>query len=584
MQKSALTLLAGCFILTAAAAAASPTAFGNVDSPKPSTTVYGVVAVKGWVLDINAVDNIKIYVDGTFVNTADINLPRPDVLNVFPTYVLSPTANPGFITSFFAAAFSNGAHVLTVLVTESDDPVHPITLATIPLTVDNSINQPPFGYIDIPGPVGVEGANSAFPISGWALDDTGVDHVDFMIDGLIMAGAVCCNVPSTYPGSSASSAVFGTTRPDVQAAFPQVPHSIFSGFQANIDSTSLVDGIHVITVRVTDVDGASRVIGTRTIQVDNAALNLHPFGTIDSPLDELTFPSVCTNPGGFPSPCTLDICTTPEFLDPVSGWVLDTGARLDFGQTGYVQLLIDNVVVADTRSDCIQNSQGAFENCYGVNRPDVEEFYPGFVNSDNAGYVFDFFALDNGSGAISVQLPIQTGDDTYAAIEVTEVVPGKHTISVRAGDDSGTVTQIAAMSANFVACTSHGDFPAFGYVDAPLNYQFISGRSDVVGWAYDTDSLLLSHIDIDVDGQVVGQAFPPCPASGYGYGCKRPDVPINDARVPTQFVGFKFSLDTTKLADSPHDLNIYYVDHEGNRDLIGRRKFVVNNNVETHGN
>ncbi len=47
----------------------------------------------------------------------------------------------------------------------------------------------------------------------------------------------------------------------------------------------------------------------------------------------------------------------------------------------------------------------------------------------------------------------------------------------------------------------------------------------------------------------------------------------------TSNVGFGFALDTTKLSDAPHDINVYETDSGGHRTLIGRRKIVVNNNV-----
>jgi hypothetical protein len=570
MRRFALRLLTALVPIACAAMAQAQTGFGSVETPACGSTVFGVVEVSGFFLDFNAVDSVKLYIDGQYVSTADINLPRADVLLVFPTYVNSPTSQPGFLTSFLGRNFSSGAHTVEVRATESTNPSVPIVVGSCSVTIDNSLNQAPFGFIDIPtaDPAVTEEANSAFPVSGWALDDTQVDHIDIMVDNQIVAGAVCCNIPPTYPASSASSAVYGTTRPDVQAAFPDLPNAIFSGWQANIDSTSFIDGVHEIEVRVTDNEGASRIIGRRRITIDNASLNLHPFGTIDSPLDELTFTPLCTR-GGFPSPCTPDICN-PTVINRVSGWVLDTGARLDFGQTGYVELLIDGVVIANTRRDCVYTTTGVFENCYGINRPDVEQSYPGFVNSDNAGYVFDFFALDDGIGTISIQRPVYGG----GAVEVTRVAPGKHTVAVRAGDDAETFSYIGVpLSANIVTCVTHpSDIPAFGYIDLPYNYQFVSGVIDVAGWAFDPNQV--SEVQIDIDGQVVGDAV---------YGLYRPDVPVADARVSSSYTGFSFFLDTTTLADSAHDINVYVIDHNGRRGLIGRRKMVVNNNVPTHG-
>ena len=143
---------------------------------------------------------------------------------------------------------------------------------------------------------------------------------------------------------------------------------------------------------------------------------------------------------------------------------------------------------------------------------------------------------------------------------------------MRVGDEEETVTQLGAMSVE-VLCGG-ADFPAFGYIDTPLNYQFINGIFNVFGWAFDFNGV--QRVEIDVDGQVVGNAT---------YGLSRPDVPRNDPRAPSSNLGFAFDLDTTRLSDSEHDLVVYVVDNRSGipgRTEIGRRKFVVNNNVLTH--
>jgi hypothetical protein len=584
--------------------AASPQAFGHVDIPAPGQNVFGIVPVSGWNLDLNSISSINLCIDGAYVATADINLPRVDVLNAFPTYANSPTAQPGFITSFYTKSleasgacntYDDGDHLISIRVVESDNPNVAIDIADIPVVVRNfnddgtPNNQAPFGFIDIPDPsaADTEGFDSAHPVVGWAIDDSLVDHIDVLVDGQIVATAVCCNVPGApISGSAAGTATYGGTRPDVQAAFPCVPWSLFSGWSANIDTTALVNGLHTISARVTDDQGASRVMGTRTVQTDNASGNLHPFGDIDYPLDELTFTFVppclegeiasCGPSGGSPSPITPPVSS----FDIVSGWVLDTGSRLDFGQTGYVELLIDGVIIANTRRDCVNGPNGVFENCYGVNRPDVERLYPGFVNSDNAGYVFDFVAIDNGSGNLLISIPLAGGGFRC----VTEIAPGKHDITVRAGDVSETVEEQIGipLSAIFTACRPVGsaqDVPSIGYVDYPYFYQFVDGQVTIVGWAFDVDDGV-KDVQLDVDGTIVSQ----CDGSPFAtFPISRPDVEKRDPRVNTTQVGWTFCLDTTKLGDSAHDINVYVTDHRSIRTLVGRTKIVVNNNVPTHG-
>ncbi len=543
-----LALLVSSAWILAKGAGAQP--IGGIDYPADHQTVSGIVRVSGFVLNFAALDAIGIAVDGVLVNQADMNLPRPDVLEIFPTYYNSATPNPGFITSFLARNYDAGAHTLTVLARESATQ-QVYTVTEIEVNIDPLANQAPFGYIDIPGAVGLEGAVGSFPVAGWAIDDVDVARVDFLVDGGIVAGAVGRGEPST--------AYYGSTRPDVAAAFPDVPLALYSGFIANIDTSQFINGIHVISVRVTDVDGASREIGTRRVQIVNAGQNLVPFGRIDFPLDKASL-FCTTSAGGCPSPCTPG--TTPTNV--VAGWALDVGSSLDRGQVSYVELLLDGQIIRNSRSDCVQIG-AALTNCYGINRPDVARLYSGYVNADNAGFSFSF-ALVRDSEDPSGVVEILTVDGTNTLVTTGFTTAGKHTIAIRAGDEEESVTQFGAMSVD-ILCDSTGDQPAIGFVDTPSDYQFINGDFEVFGWAYDFQGVL--RVEVDVDGQVVGQA---------AYGLARPDVPVNDFRVPSAFTGFSFFLDTTALSDSAHDLVIYVVDFSGDRTEIGRRKFVVNNN------
>jgi hypothetical protein len=550
----ALVAAAACFL--ARGASAQP--FGVIDSPTDGQTVFGVVRVSGFVLDLHSVSNIDLLVDGAVVNHAQMNLPRVDVLEIFPTYYGSPTAQPGYLTSFLAGNFSGGPHSVSIRVTESDSQAQTI-IGTVNVVVDNHINQAPFGYIDIPGPAGTEGANGSFPVVGWAIDDVAVTRIDFLVDGQIVAGAVGRGEPST--------ASYGSTRPDVHAAFPDVPDSLYTGFSANINTTAFVNGIHQLSVRAWDNQGASRELGARTVQVINNGQNLAPFGVVDFPLDKASlFCATLNNTGGFPSPCTPETCVPNLLYNVVAGWALDVGSRLDAGQVSYVELLLDGQIIANTRSDCVQLGQ-ALTNCYGINRPDVARSYSGYVNADNAGFGFSFALLRlsaDPSGVIAIYIPTGNASDS---VLVGFTNPGKHTLAIRAGDEEETVSQFGAMSVDILCDQTGGDQPAFGYIDTPSNYQFINGLFEVFGWAYDLQGV--SSVEMDVDGQVVGNA---------NYGLYRPDVPVNDPRVFFPYVGFSYVLDTTRLSNSAHDLVIYVRDGAGNRTEIGRRKCVVDNN------
>jgi hypothetical protein len=562
--------LRGLFVAAGLLVTASLSAqgFGVLDTPRANQTVSGIVRASGWVLSSVSTQSVDILVDGVVVNSADLSLPRADVLEAFPTYAGSPTTHPGFASAFLARNFTNGPHTFEIRVTESNG--HVFSLGPFTLIVDNNLNQAPFGYIDQPGAAGIEGFNGSFPVVGWAIDDFDIDHINFKIDGQIVAGAV--------GRGEVGTAVYGTPRPDIAAAFPDVPMAMYSGFGANIDSTDLVNGMHVLSVDAIDDDGASREIGRRTVQVINNGDNLGPFGRIDYPLDEATLQ--CTRLSvAFPSPCTPEICAPTALQNIVNGWALDVGSRLDRGQVAYVELLLDGQIIANTRSDCVQFGQ-TLVNCYGVNRPDVAQNYPHHVNADNAGFRFAFALfreLNVTSNVLFVGIPL--ADGSFLGTGAT--VPGKHTLSLRAGDDESTVTQFAAMSVNILCDVASEDFPGIGFIDNPRNYEFIGGTWTFSGWAFDQDGIRVTAgvedgIEIFIDGQLVAKT---------NNNTLRPDVPLNEPRVTSSFTGWSIVYDTTQLSDAEHDLTVYVVDNAfgGNRrTLIGRRKFVVNNNVPTH--
>ncbi|HMF08830.1 MAG TPA: Ig-like domain-containing protein [Thermoanaerobaculia bacterium] len=576
-----LALLLGAGWLFAQTASAD--VVGAIDTPTQNQTVSGVVRVSGFALDFTPISKIEILVDGIIVNQADMNIPRADVLEIFPNYVGSPTNDPGFLSSFLARNYSNGSHSLTVKITESTNAV--TMLGPVSVNVDNNINQAPFGYIDIPGPTGTQSASGSFPVTGWAVDDQDIDHIDFLVDGEVVAGAVGRGQPST--------AVFGSPRPDVYAAFPDfpgpAPKSLFSGFIANIDTTDFLDGLHVITVRATDNQGLSSQIGTRTVQIENNGANLMPFGNIDFPLDKASLQCSAPAPPSCPSPCTQPQAS--DIPNLTKGWALDTGARLDKGQVAYVELLIDGAIIANTRKDCVL-SNGVFYNCYGVNRPDVAQLFPGYVNADNAGFNFVYFFRTNpSSGQFDILIPNSTPSSSFTPnlSTVGTLTSGKHTMAVRVGDDKETVVELGAMSFDVICDLVTGDVPSIGFIDSPSPYEFVQGIIPVSGWAFDFNGIhtnssgVTDGVEVDIDGQVVASAQ---------YGLFRPDVPINDPRVGANtHTGFFYALDTTKLTDGEHEVVIYVADSSSTvnppltppnlfrRTEIGRRKFVVQNNV-----
>ena len=224
------------------------------------------------------------------------------------------------------------------------------------------------------------------------------------------------------------------------AAFPDFPgtefpdpKSLYSGFVTNLDTTQLLDGDHTITVRATDNQGAARDIGSVSVDVENDSAVLVPFGQLEYPLDEATLicgPAVQVIPPGgpCPSPClpggggggTIPLTFFPNI---VRGWALDTSASPTVGQVAYVELMLDGAILANTRTDCTVAGT-ILDNCYGLNRPDIEQQHQGYGNAANSGFQFAFgIGGDPILGIFDIFTPTPLG-----AALVGFTVPGRHTL------------------------------------------------------------------------------------------------------------------------------------------------------------
>src|SRR5512136_1985761 len=153
-------LLALCVLVANAALAGTITRRGiarpltqtifRIDAPAVSATVFGIVEVRGYVLDPRGVSRITLLIDGAPVHDADLNQPRDDVRRRYPRFQGEDFAvAPGFVTSFLASNYVSGSHTLAIRVTYSNGDQADLDNRTV--IVDNSLNQAPIGALDIPG-------------------------------------------------------------------------------------------------------------------------------------------------------------------------------------------------------------------------------------------------------------------------------------------------------------------------------------------------------------------------------------------------------------------------------------------------
>ncbi len=539
------TWIGGALVILSAllvpAGAAAATIF-HLDSPPDGATVAGIVEVSGWIVDDGAecgppanwqscdwtadmVSAVDLFVDGVFIASADLNLPRYDVLQAYPWYAGTPYARPGFSTSFNADALVDGTHGMLLRVTTSDSTQEYFGQRTF--VVDSSVNPAPFGELEMPGEN--QPMNGVFPVTGWALDDGLVEDVEVLVDGLVVGHAVT-----------------GVHRPDIDNRFPWHPDAEYAGFIRMLNTAEMTNGVHVVSVRLRDNEGLTRIIGRRFVQTFNVGYNLAPFGGIDWPVpNHYMYAIGCDDPGGWSAPPYEE----PLAVELVSGWALDVGASTDRGGVKWVEILIDGSLLANTLVDDFYYEWFEMDvNYYGHERLDVLRLFPDVPNAKVSGFTF--------------------------AIDVSDLIirhdfhQGLHYLKIRAGDIEGNIADIAQIPVVF-DCNDDPDRPAFGDIYTPADMERVSGTTVVSGWAADMDHV--QDVEVHVDGFFKGYAT---------FGLPSPEVreafPWYSWTL-TRDAGYAYDLDTTLLTDGEHLLTIRSRDFWGRENFIGERPFVVDN-------
>ncbi len=227
----------------------------------------------------------------------------------------------------------------------------------------------PFGSFDTPAAgAAVEGS---IAVTGWAIDDIGVNRVEIWRD--TVAGETTPPYPGPGPGNGKvfiANAFFVTgARPDVEVQFGSMPAAARAGWGYLLLTQGLWNqgnGPYTLYAFAYDQEGRSISLGSKAITASNATAS-KPFGGIDVPAYGQTMTTSFFNFGWALTPNATPSCTIPS--------------------TG-VQVSID--------SGPLQTVS------YGDLRPDIAAAFPGFTNGSGAGGAFfiDISSLSNGTHQI----------------------------------------------------------------------------------------------------------------------------------------------------------------------------------------
>lgn len=228
-----------------------------------------------------------------------------------------------------------------------------------PQTIDITLNiyypyasDVPFGVFATPVDSSI--VRSSIPVTGWVLDDVGVDSVKIYREegkSLIYIG---------------DAGFVEGARPDVEQAYPEYPENYRAGWGymllTNFVFLNQGDGTFTIQAIALDKEGNETTLDSKTITIDNANA-VKPFGAIDTP-----------EQGGTAS--------GGNFVN--WGWVLTPQPNKIPEDGSTINVYVDGVNIGHPT--------------YNIYRSDVAALFPNYVNSNGAiGYFYlDTTAFENG--------------------------------------------------------------------------------------------------------------------------------------------------------------------------------------------
>lgn len=151
----------------------------------------------------------------------------------------------------------------------------PQTIAVTLNVKQASAAEKPFGSFDTP----IDGSTvrSSIPVTGWALDDTGVESVKLFRDPVVNEGKSLIYI---------GDAIFVEgARPDIEIAFPEYPSNHKAGWGYMMLTNFLPsggNGTFTFYAVAKDASGNEVTLGSKTVTIDNANA-VKPFGAIDTP-------------------------------------------------------------------------------------------------------------------------------------------------------------------------------------------------------------------------------------------------------------------------------------------------------------
>lgn len=393
----------------------------DIDSPTMNYKVTNnSLYVSGWALNASGVKSVKVFIDGKDMGNAEYGIIRDDVNNAYPGY-----------TNGNKSGYSMTVDLSTIQTGDRNVIVEAIGFDGVSARVQRTISivRKP-ARIDIDEPIQNKNITENYlNVRGWSLDDSGVKEVKIYIDGKFM-----------------TSAVYGSSRTDVNSAFPGYVNGDKSGYEAKVDLSNVSSGTKKITVESVGHDGKS-VIVERNVNIQRTS-DLPGLMDINDPINS--------------------VVVSNEKLY-VRGWALNgTGIK-------EIKIFADGKYKGNAS--------------YGLNRPDVNATYPGYLNGDKSGYEL--------------------------TIDMSNIASGDRNIEVQAVGNDGKITTMTKV----VKILPRGSKPARMDIDEPVDNSInLFATMKVRGWALNDSGIkevqiyindvFVKNAQIRIDRPDVNAAFP----------------------------------------------------------------------------
>jgi Leucine-rich repeat (LRR) protein len=281
----------------------------------------------------------------------------------------SPISGEGYgivTVSVNPTGLAAGTYTGTITVSDPNAANSPQTSIVI-LNVYNS-NQSSMPFGDFATPIDGSTVSGSIAVTGWVLDDIGVESVKiYRTEGN----------DKIYIGD----AVFVEgARPDVEQAYPTYPNNYKAGWGYMLLTNFLPNngnGIFTLHAIATDMEGNHATLGTKTILVDNANA-VKPFGAIDTPTQGGTASGSNFRNWGW-------VLTPQPYMIPTNGTTID--------------VWIDGIKLGHP--------------IYNIYRSDIASLFPGYANSNGAAGYFDIDTTVSNNGVHSIQwTAVDSGGNT----------------------------------------------------------------------------------------------------------------------------------------------------------------------------